>query len=49
MLEENQVHLGDCLELLPHVPSSSVDLILCGLPYGKTQNTWDSVIPLEPL
>jgi len=27
----------------------SVDLILCDLPYGTTQNKWDSIIPLEPL
>lgn len=44
-----QLHLGDCLELLPAVPAQSVDLILCDLPYGTTQNKWDSVIPLDPL
>ena len=40
---------GDCLDLLNVVPSGSIDLILCDLPYGTTQNKWDSVIPLEPL
>lgn len=40
---------GDCLELLPYFPDHSVDLVLCDLPYGTTQNKWDSVIPLEPL
>ena len=29
--------------------SSSVDLILCDLPYEKTQNHWDKMIPLGPL
>jgi site-specific DNA-methyltransferase (adenine-specific) len=24
-------------------------MVLCDLPYGTTQNKWDSVIPLEPL
>ena len=24
-------------------------MILCDLPYGTTQNKWDSIIPLEPL
>lgn len=40
---------GDCLEILPFFPDQSVDLVLCDLPYGSTQNKWDSVIPLEPL
>jgi site-specific DNA-methyltransferase (adenine-specific) len=40
---------GDCLELMKDVPDQSVDMILCDLPYGTTQNKWDSVIPFEPL
>lgn len=40
---------GDCLELLPSIESGSIDLILCDLPYGTTQNKWDSVIPLDKL
>lgn len=40
---------GDCLELMKQIPSASVDMILCDLPYGTTQNKWDSVIPFEPL
>jgi site-specific DNA-methyltransferase (adenine-specific) len=31
------------------LPAASVDLILCDLPYGTTQNKWDSVIPLDAL
>ena len=31
------------------IPDGSVDMILCDLPYGTTQNKWDSVIPFEPL
>jgi site-specific DNA-methyltransferase (adenine-specific) len=41
--------LGDCLEVMADLPDASVDLILCDLPYGTTQNKWDSVIPFEPL
>lgn len=41
--------LGDCLELMKTIPSGSVDMVMCDLPYGTTQNKWDSVIPLEPL
>lgn len=40
---------GDCLAVLPLLPTASVDLVLCDLPYGTTQNRWDSVIPLAPL
>jgi site-specific DNA-methyltransferase (adenine-specific) len=31
------------------IPPNSVDMILCDLPYGTTQNTWDTVIPFVPL
>ena len=40
---------GDCLELMRKVPDASVDLVLTDLPYGVTQNHWDSVIPLDRL
>ena len=40
---------GDCLEILPTIPSKSIDLILCDPPYGKTYLEWDKLIPFEPL
>ena len=40
---------GDCLELMKDIPDKSVDMILCDLPYGTTDNKWDNVIPMEPL
>ena len=46
---EDKLFQGDCLEVLPHFPSHCVDLILCDLPYGTTQNKWDSVIPVDRL
>lgn len=45
----NQVIQGDCLEVMPNIPDKSVDMILCDLPYGTTQNKWDSVINLKKL
>ena len=45
----HSIHVGDCLELMKELPDNSVDLILCDLPYGTTQNKWDSVIDLEAL
>lgn len=40
---------GDCLELLKQIKDESIDLVLADLPYGMTDNKWDSVIPLAPL
>lgn len=40
---------GDCLERMKEIPDGSVDMVLCDLPYGTTQNKWDSIIPFEPL
>ena len=34
---------------MKRIPDESVDMILCDLPYGTTNNTWDEVIPFEPL
>ena len=43
------LYQGDCLEVMPRLEANSVDLILCDLPYGTTQNKWDSVLPLDAL
>lgn len=43
------IYKGDCLEVMKKLKDASVDMILCDLPYGTTQNKWDSVIPLEEL
>lgn len=40
---------GDCLEVMPTLAAGSVDLVLCDLPYGTTQNRWDAVIPFVPM
>lgn len=45
----NRVFEADCLDLFPHIPDKSIDMILCDLPYGTTQNKWDSVIDLNKL
>lgn len=46
---KNSLFEGDCLEVLKRFPQHSVDMILCDLPYGTTQNAWDSVIDLPAL
>ena len=45
----NRLLEGDCLEYMEKIPDGSVDMILCDLPYGMTQNQWDCYIPLEEL
>ena len=47
----NQIELwqGDCLELMKNIPDGSVDLVLCDLPFGVTQNSWDNNIPFSDL
>lgn len=47
--DKYELYKGDCLELMKDIPDKSIDMILCDLPYGTTQNKWDSIIPLDKL
>jgi DNA modification methylase len=50
MLEMNKIYLGDCLKIMPEIPDKSIDLIITDLPYQQTaRNTWDKIIPFQPL
>ena len=40
---------GDCLEEMKKIPDKSIDMILCDLPYSKTCQSWDSIIPFNSL
>lgn len=44
-----QLHKGDCLDIMPSIPDKSVDMILCDLPYGTTNASWDIIIPFDEL
>jgi len=46
---ENTTLLGDCLELMKDIPSGSIDMILCDLPYEETRNNWDFALPFNLL
>jgi site-specific DNA-methyltransferase (adenine-specific) len=48
-MDVNNIYFGDCLQLMGNIPSGSIDMILCDLPYGTTRNKWDSVIDLPKL
>lgn len=39
-----QVHTGDCMNILPSLPSGSVDCIITDPPYGLTEIDWDKPI-----
>lgn len=45
----NKLYEGDCLVCMKEIPDESIDMILCDLPYGTTQNNWDCLIPLDKL
>ena len=40
---------ADCFDVFPSIPDKSINAIIADLPYGTTQNKWDSVLPLDAL
>ena len=44
-----ELYNGDCLEIMQKIENKSIDMILCDLPYGTTQNKDDIIIPFESL
>ncbi|EBX0576163.1 site-specific DNA-methyltransferase, partial [Salmonella enterica subsp. enterica serovar Utah] len=55
-----QLHYSDCLDIMPHIPAGSVDLVLCDPPYGTIKGlslrswseettAWDDAILPEKL
>jgi site-specific DNA-methyltransferase (adenine-specific) len=32
---------------MKQIPDGSIDMVLCDLPYGTTQNKWDNIIPFD--
>jgi len=49
LIELNKIYNEDCLEGMKRIGSKSIDMILGDLPYGTTQNKWDSIIPLDKI
>jgi site-specific DNA-methyltransferase (adenine-specific) len=48
-MELNKIYNEDCLEGMKRIADKSVDMILCDLPYGTTQNKLDVIIPFDKL
>lgn len=46
---QNTLFEGDCLEIMKQFPDHSINMVLCDLPYGTTQNKWDTVINFDDL
>lgn len=44
-----QIILGDCLEILPKMRNSTINMVLVDLPFQMTSNSWDCEIDLEKL
>ena len=40
---------ADCFDIFPSIDCSSVDMILCDPPYGRTQNNKDICLPVDKL
>lgn len=49
MKDKTQLHLGDCLDVLPTLNENSIDMILVDLPYQMTAQSWDTLIPFAPM
>lgn len=51
MEERYKLYNGDCLEIMDKLIEKGikVDMVLTDLPYGTTQNKWDSIIPFDEM
>jgi site-specific DNA-methyltransferase (adenine-specific) len=47
--ERYKLLLGDCLDRMTEIADNYIDLIVVDLPYGTTQNKWDTIIPFDKL
>lgn len=45
----NKIHNIDCLAGMKQIATATIDMIFVDLPYQKTQNSWDIMIPFEPM
>jgi len=49
IMKLNQIIQGDCLEVMKDIPDGSIDMVLTDPPYGKTNCTWDTIVPVKPM
>lgn len=46
---EYRILVGDCFAHMASFRAQSIDMVCADLPYGMTQNSWDTPLPFEPL
>ena len=49
MEKKVELYNEDCLDTMKRIKTGSIDAIICDLPYGTTNCSWDSVLPLDKL
>lgn len=49
MLEINKIYNEECISGMKKIEDGSIDMILCDLPYGTTNCSWDTIIPFGEL
>ena len=49
VLNNFDLQLGDCLELMKEIPDNFVDLVCCDPPYGTTSIKWDEVLDYDKM
>lgn len=48
-MSDIKLYQGDCLEIMKDIPDKSIDMVLCDLPFGMTNNAWDKSLPFDAL
>ena len=49
MKNKIDLYTDDCFNIFPNIENNTIDLILCDLPYGITDISWDAKLPLPKL
>ena len=42
-------YTADCFKVMAEIKDKSIDLVLCDLPYGTTNCSFDTVLPFDKL
>ena len=49
MIDLNKIYCVDCLDGMREIEDKSIDLVITDLPFGTTQNEWDTPIPFDSM
>lgn len=48
-MDLDKIYNGDCIDLMREIDNQSIDMILCDLPFGTTDSSWDKMINFDEL